>query len=79
MESFTILQEISLADKRPTQEQPYEESYEYSKMCNANMFLGIRLRDTGRVFTFLADSTGFWSGLDLQLVGLMLQGDSSLC
>ena len=25
MESFTILQEISSADERPTQEQPYEE------------------------------------------------------
>ena len=56
-----------------------KKSYEYSKMCDADMFLGIRLRDSGRVFTFLADSMGFWSGLDSQLVGLKLQGDGSLC
>ena len=45
-----------------------KEAYEYSKMCDADVCLGIRVRDSGRVFTFLADSTGFWSSFNSQLV-----------
>uniref|UniRef100_A0A093V6R5 Uncharacterized protein n=1 Tax=Talaromyces marneffei PM1 TaxID=1077442 RepID=A0A093V6R5_TALMA len=30
-------------------------------MANAEVFLGIRFRDTGRIKTFCADTTGIWS------------------
>ncbi|KAJ5556530.1 hypothetical protein N7494_000445 [Penicillium frequentans] len=29
-------------------------------MCDADVCVGIRLRDTGKVFILSADSTGFW-------------------
>jgi hypothetical protein len=45
-----------------------KKAYEYSKMCGADVCLGIRLRDSGRVFTFLADDSGFWSKFDASLV-----------
>ncbi|KAH1607624.1 hypothetical protein KXX21_005129 [Aspergillus fumigatus] len=36
-------------------------------MCGADICLGIRLRDSGRVFTFMADASGFWSKFDASL------------
>jgi hypothetical protein len=45
-----------------------KKAYEYSKMCGADVCLGIRLRDSGRVFTFMADDSGFWSKFDASLV-----------
>lgn len=50
------------------------KAYEYSKLCEADVCLGIRIRDSGRVFTFLADSTGFWSSLNSQLVSFTCLG-----
>ncbi|KAL4984449.1 hypothetical protein BDW68DRAFT_180640 [Aspergillus falconensis] len=41
--------------------------YEYSRMCGADICLGIRIRDTGKVFTVSIDPTGFWSFLHPQL------------
>ncbi|KAL4768006.1 hypothetical protein BDW60DRAFT_211395 [Aspergillus nidulans var. acristatus] len=41
--------------------------YEYSRMCDADIYLGIRIRDTGKVFTVSIDPTGFWSFLHPQL------------
>lgn len=41
---------------------------EYSKMCDADVCLGIRLRETGQVYIFSADASGFWAFLDSQLV-----------
>ncbi|GLA33082.1 hypothetical protein AnigIFM63326_002164 [Aspergillus niger] len=43
------------------------KAYEYSKLCDADVCLGIRIRESGQVTTFLSDSTGFWSGLPSQL------------
>ncbi|BCR98158.1 uncharacterized protein AKAW2_31477S [Aspergillus luchuensis] len=43
------------------------KAYEYSKLCDADVCLGIRIRESGQVTTFLSDSTGFWSGLSSQL------------
>ncbi|KAL3713818.1 hypothetical protein TMatcc_002523 [Talaromyces marneffei ATCC 18224] len=37
-----------------------KKAYELSDIADADVFLGIRLRD-GRVRTFCADKTGFWS------------------
>jgi hypothetical protein len=44
------------------------ESFEYSKMCGADVCLGIRIRDTGRVYIFSADASGFWSFIGSELV-----------
>ncbi|GLA78952.1 hypothetical protein AtubIFM55763_001117 [Aspergillus tubingensis] len=43
------------------------KAYEYSKLCDADVCLGIRIRESGQVTTFLSDSTGFWSALSSQL------------
>ncbi|OJZ80013.1 hypothetical protein ASPFODRAFT_469175 [Aspergillus luchuensis CBS 106.47] len=43
------------------------KAYEYSKLCDADVCLGIRTRESGQVTTFLSDSTGFWSDLSSQL------------
>ena len=45
------------------------KAYEYSKLCDANIYLVIRIRESGQVTTFQADSTGFWSGFSSHLVG----------
>jgi hypothetical protein len=37
------------------------KAYEMSKYCDADVFLGVRIRDTGRITTFCADGTGIWS------------------
>jgi hypothetical protein len=41
-----------------------KKAYEYSELCDADVCVGIRLRESGHVFTFLSDPTGFWSKLD---------------
>jgi hypothetical protein len=41
---------------------------EYSKMCDADVCLGIRLRETGQVYILSADASGFWAFLGSQLV-----------
>ncbi|RAH84382.1 hypothetical protein BO86DRAFT_442715 [Aspergillus japonicus CBS 114.51] len=43
------------------------KAYEYSKLCDADICLGIRIRDSGQVTTFQADPTGFWSGFSSHL------------
>ncbi|PYH99199.1 hypothetical protein BO71DRAFT_314541, partial [Aspergillus ellipticus CBS 707.79] len=35
------------------------KAYEYSKLCDADICLGIRIRESGQVTTFQSDSTGF--------------------
>ncbi|KXL49170.1 hypothetical protein M433DRAFT_141688 [Acidomyces richmondensis BFW] len=40
---------------------------EFSKMCDADVCLGIRLRETGQVYFFSADASGFWAFLSSQL------------
>jgi hypothetical protein len=51
-----------------------KKAYEYSKLCEADVCLGIRLRGSGRVYTFLADPSGFWSSFESQLVGFLSSG-----
>jgi hypothetical protein len=41
---------------------------EYSKMCDADVCGGIRLRETGQVYILSADASGFWAFLSSQLV-----------
>lgn len=57
-----------LDEKRPTKIEFGEKLHQYSKLCKADIYLGIRIRDTGRVFTFSADRSGFWAFLYSKLV-----------
>jgi hypothetical protein len=45
-----------------------KKTFEYSKMCGADVCLGIRIRDTGRVHIFSADASGFWAFVGSKLV-----------
>ncbi|KAL4935257.1 hypothetical protein BDV06DRAFT_132469 [Aspergillus oleicola] len=44
-----------------------KKSSEYSKLCGADVCLGIRIRESGRVHIFTADSLGFWAFVGAQL------------
>jgi hypothetical protein len=59
----------SLRQKRDRRKTNLEkESQEYSELCGADVCLGIRIRESGKVFIFSADASGFWSFLSSQLV-----------
>lgn len=45
-----------------------KKASEYSELCDAEVCVGIRFRESGRVFTFMSNPNGFWSKLDLLLV-----------
>lgn len=45
-----------------------KKASEYSKMCDADVCVGIRLRETGQVHILTADDSGFWAFLASQLV-----------
>jgi hypothetical protein len=45
-----------------------KKSHEYSELCGADVCLGIRIRDSGQVYIFSADHSGFWSFLSRKLV-----------
>ncbi|KAJ5111787.1 hypothetical protein NUU61_001417 [Penicillium alfredii] len=44
-----------------------KKAYEYSKMCDADVCVGIRLRETGQVYILSSDASGFWAFLNSQL------------
>jgi hypothetical protein len=44
------------------------KAYEFSTLCDADICLGIRIRENGRVFTFCADTSGIWSAFTSNLV-----------
>ncbi|KAJ5152425.1 hypothetical protein N7492_009705 [Penicillium capsulatum] len=44
-----------------------KKAHEYSKMCNADICVGIRIRESGHVFIFSADASNFWSFVGSQL------------
>jgi hypothetical protein len=41
---------------------------EYSKMCDADVCVGIRIQETGQVHLLSAEASGFWAFLTSQLV-----------
>ncbi|KAJ5746807.1 hypothetical protein N7520_011989 [Penicillium odoratum] len=58
----------SLRQKRDRRKTNLEKkSQEYSEICGADVCLGIRIRESGKVFIFSADASGFWSFLSSQL------------
>jgi hypothetical protein len=71
------LQESSKPSRKPIRQKRdrrkaslMKKASEYSKMCGADVCLGIRIRDTGRVYMFSADASGFWEFVGSQLVSL---------
>ncbi|KAJ6004604.1 hypothetical protein N7540_012973 [Penicillium herquei] len=44
-----------------------KKALEYSRICSADVCLGIRMRETGRVHILSADSSGFWNFLAVHL------------
>lgn len=59
----------SLRQKRDRRKSCLEKkTREYSKICGADVCLGIRIRQSGKVFIYSADASGFWSFLSSQLV-----------
>ncbi|KAJ6093087.1 hypothetical protein N7486_008376, partial [Penicillium sp. IBT 16267x] len=44
-----------------------KKAYEYSKMCDADVCVGIRLRETGQVHVLSLDDSEFWAFLNSQL------------
>ncbi|EED13982.1 hypothetical protein TSTA_102120 [Talaromyces stipitatus ATCC 10500] len=43
------------------------KAYKYGTICHADIFLGIRLKENGHVFTFQSDRLGFWSPMTTHL------------
>lgn len=59
----------SLRQKRDRRKMSLEKkSHEYSQLCGADVCLGIRIRESGKVFIFSSDTSGFWSFLGPHLV-----------
>ncbi|CAG8013624.1 unnamed protein product [Penicillium salamii] len=62
---FSQPQQSSLRRKLMRQKQCHQKSnlmkkaYEYSEICEADVCLGIRLRETDQVFILSADASGF--------------------
>ncbi|KAJ5873280.1 hypothetical protein N7455_003823 [Penicillium solitum] len=44
-----------------------KKACEYSRMCSADVCVGIRMRETGQVHILSADASGFWAFLTSQL------------
>ncbi|CAG8093059.1 unnamed protein product [Penicillium salamii] len=44
-----------------------KKAREYSKMCEVDVCVGIRFRETGQVFILSADISGFWEFLGSHL------------
>ena len=44
------------------------KSYEYGVLCVADVFIGIRDRESGQIFTFCTDQPNPWSHFESQLV-----------
>ncbi|KAJ5492484.1 hypothetical protein N7453_010581 [Penicillium expansum] len=44
-----------------------KKASEYSKICDTEVCVGIKLYETGKVFILSADSTGFWEFLKSKL------------
>ena len=45
-----------------------KKAFEYSKMCDADVCVGIRMRETRRIHILSADTSGFWAFIPLHLV-----------
>ena len=45
-----------------------KKANEYSQMYDADVCVGIRLRETGQVHVLSLDDSGFWAFLNSQLV-----------
>ncbi|PYH88800.1 hypothetical protein BO71DRAFT_390907 [Aspergillus ellipticus CBS 707.79] len=44
-----------------------KKAYEYSNICNTDIYVGIRMQETGQVYILSADPSGFWAFLSSHL------------
>ena len=51
-------------------ENLFKKAYEYSLECDADVYVSIRIKKQGRVFTFNSDSTRQWPLSEAQMVKL---------
>ncbi|KAF3406924.1 hypothetical protein DPV78_000276 [Talaromyces pinophilus] len=59
--SMTLLQKKHRQQRNRRGNTLLKKAYELSIIANAEVFLGIRFCNTGRIKTFYADTTGIWS------------------
>jgi len=50
-------------------ESLFRKAYEYSVACEAEVYLGIRVKKNGQIFTFNSENTRKWLPTDGQMVG----------
>jgi hypothetical protein len=55
----------------------FQKACQLSELTPADVFVGIRFRDTGRIMTFCADETGIWSSNMSYLVYHLLSSRST--
>ena len=46
----------------------FKKAYEYSFECDADVYVGIRVKRNGRIFTFNSDTTGEWPLSNIEMV-----------
>jgi hypothetical protein len=63
-----LKKKIDAPKTMPSQNKPNEKGNEYGKMCDADVCVGIRIRETGQVYILSADTSGFWAFLTSPLV-----------
>jgi hypothetical protein len=52
-----------------------KKAYEYSRECDADVYISIRIHKNGQVFTFNSDSTGEWPRSEAEMVSHSLCGE----
>ena len=52
-----------------------KRAYEYSRECDADVYMSIRIHKNGQVFTFTSDSTGEWPRSEAEMVSHSLFGE----
>lgn len=71
--------QASSAERKKTRQKQYrrtktlmKKAFEVSRSCEADVFFGVRMKNSGHIYTFCADSTGIWSFISSQLVWTLL-------
>jgi hypothetical protein len=53
-------------------ESLFKKAYEYNTKCEAEVYLGIRIKKNGQIFIFNSENTREWLPKDEQMVGYLL-------
>ena len=66
---YSRVEKKSIHQKRDRRKSGLEKkALEYSEIYRADDYLGIRIRQSGKVFIFSADASGFWAFLHSHLI-----------